>query len=143
MCNRMFGFSATSDGAAGNDDVHLALGYPQRTIFENVDDSVYNTSWGVYFQDIPSALAMDYVRRHPKHLHTYEKFQEDALAGMLPSFSWVEPSYIDTEHKAATDQHPNHDIGLGDQVVKQVYVFSLLPSPVGTLLISSCFSLSC
>lgn len=36
--NRMYVFSATSDGAANNNDAHIAIGYNQETIF----DSVYN-----------------------------------------------------------------------------------------------------
>jgi hypothetical protein len=32
----MYVHSATSHGAAGNDDALLILGYPQRTIYENI-----------------------------------------------------------------------------------------------------------
>ena len=42
--NRMYIMSATSDGAASNDDVQLALGYPQQTIFDNMFDN------GKYFK---------------------------------------------------------------------------------------------
>lgn len=34
--NRMFIFSATSDGAANNNDVHIAIGYDQKTVFDNL-----------------------------------------------------------------------------------------------------------
>ena len=37
--NRMFVFSATSDGAANNNDVHIAAGYSQQTIFDNLYDA--------------------------------------------------------------------------------------------------------
>jgi phospholipase C len=121
--NRMFLYSATSDGSANNDDVHLALGYPQRTIFENIDESKYNRTWGVYFQEAPSVFFMSYVRTEEnlKKFHSYEKFLEDAKAGTLPSFTFLEPNYSDLPGKPATDQHPDHDVGLGDQLIKEIY----------------------
>ena len=34
--NRMYLYSATSHGAASNDDLHIALGYPQETIYDSL-----------------------------------------------------------------------------------------------------------
>jgi len=60
--NRLYVYSATSDGSAANDDIRLAWGYPQRTVFENIDQSIYNRTWGVYFSEAPTAFFLKYVR---------------------------------------------------------------------------------
>jgi len=53
--------------------------------------------------------------------HDYKEFLAEAAAGTLPSFSWIDPNYSDTPERPATDQHPDHDVGLGDQLMKEVY----------------------
>lgn len=39
----------------------------------------------------------------------------------MPAFSWLEPNYFDGENYAASDQHPDHDVSIGDQLIKDVY----------------------
>jgi phospholipase C len=39
----------------------------------------------------------------------------------MPAFSWIEPNYFDGTHYAASDQHPDHDVSIGDQLIKDVY----------------------
>jgi phospholipase C len=97
--NRLYLHSATSYGSGSNDDVKLAEGYPQRTIFHSLDETVYNRTWGSYYQDAPTTLFFDYVR-HPKNLpklHPFFKFKEHADAGTLPNYAFLEPRYIDLE----------------------------------------------
>eukprot|EP00456_Euglypha_rotunda_P061595 TRINITY_DN5155_c0_g1_i9.p1 TRINITY_DN5155_c0_g1~~TRINITY_DN5155_c0_g1_i9.p1 ORF type:complete len:456 (+),score=63.71 TRINITY_DN5155_c0_g1_i9:104-1471(+) len=126
--NRLYLMTATSDGSANNDDARLAIGYPQRSVFENLDESIYNRTWGVYFQDGPSAFFVKYTRSQPHNFHDLEQFYQDSAAGTLPSFTFLEPRYADAL-QPATDQHPDHDVGLGDQLMKSVYE-SLVQSPL-------------
>jgi phospholipase C len=119
--NRVYLFSATSHGYANGGALQAIEGYPQRTIFENLDDSKYNRTWGLYFEEIPSAWFMKYTRHFPHRAHGYKRFLEDAANGTLPSFSFVDPIYTDSPNFPGTDQHPDHDVGLGDQLIKQVY----------------------
>jgi len=119
--NRVYLLSATSDGYANNAIPRTILGWPQRTIFENLDDSIYNTTWALYFQEISSAWMLKYPRRFPHRAHTMSKFFEDCANGTLPSFSFLDPIYSDTPRYPATDQHPDHDVGLGDQLIGEVY----------------------
>ena len=58
--NRMYIHSATSHGAAYNDDNQMVLGYPQKTIFKSLADS--KVDWGVYFGDIPGTLLFTDMR---------------------------------------------------------------------------------
>jgi len=52
--NRLFLHSCTSLGSISNDDVLLAEGYPQKTIYDSLYES--GVSWRSYFHDFPSVL---------------------------------------------------------------------------------------
>lgn len=53
------------------------------------------------------------LRKH----HFFDKFYTDAAAGDLPSFTWLDPAYLDDPpFHNATDQHPAHDVALGEAV---------------------------
>lgn len=52
--NRMFVHSATSYGQTSNDTIKLIEGFPQKTIFESLDESGF--SFGIYHQYPPSTL---------------------------------------------------------------------------------------
>lgn len=47
----------------------------------------------------------------------------------MPQFTWVEPAYFSTAKQPATDQHPDHDVSLGEEVVKNIYE-ALRASPI-------------
>lgn len=53
MVNRAFIDSATSHGKTDNDLLQILLGYPQKTIFEDLDAA--GASWRVYFQLIATS----------------------------------------------------------------------------------------
>jgi phospholipase C len=131
--NRLYVFSATSDGSAANDDVRLALGYPQRSVFRNIDESIYNRTWGVYFAEAPSAFFLKDTRTEENLLkfHDIRKFYTDVAAGTLPSYSFIEPRYFEIPDIPANDQHPDHDVGEGDRLMKSLYE-ALRASPLWT-----------
>lgn len=52
--NRLFIHSATSYGATSNDTKMLIQGFPQKTIFESLDESGF--SFGIYYQYPPTTL---------------------------------------------------------------------------------------
>ncbi|KAK8713125.1 hypothetical protein V6N13_148350 [Hibiscus sabdariffa] len=52
--NRLFVHSATSQGLTSNDAMKLIEGFPQKTIFESLDESGF--SFGIYYQYPPSTL---------------------------------------------------------------------------------------
>ncbi|XP_023516715.1 non-specific phospholipase C2-like [Cucurbita pepo subsp. pepo] len=65
--NRLYIHTGTSAGATSNIPPFLGKGYPQRTIFENLDDA--RMSFGIYFQNLPPTLAygnlwkLKYIRK--------------------------------------------------------------------------------
>ncbi|XWS52612.1 hypothetical protein CRYUN_Cryun11dG0085800 [Craigia yunnanensis] len=92
--NRLYVHSATSAGATSNIPSLLVKGYPQRTIFENLDNA--GIFWGIYYQNIPAT-------------------------GKLPGYVVVEQRYMDTKLDPANDDHPSHDVYQGQMFVKEVY----------------------
>ncbi|MFS7889095.1 putative phospholipase C [Helianthus anomalus] len=56
--NRLYVHSATSYGATTNDNKMMIEGYPQKTIFESVEDNGF--SFGIYYQLPPSTLFYRY-----------------------------------------------------------------------------------
>ena len=46
-----------------------------------------------------------------------------ALPGSLPYLSWVNPRWFVnvTNGEGASDQHPDHDVRLGEALMKEVY----------------------
>lgn len=120
--NRLYVHSATSHGATSNIASLLAKGYPQRTIFENLDDA--GLSFGVYYQNIPAVLFYRNLRKikYLGKFHPYDlSFKNDAKNGKLPGYVVVEQRYMDSKLEPANDDHPSHDVYQGQMFVKEVY----------------------
>jgi phospholipase C len=129
MVNRAYAASATSNGMGTNDEITIAKGLPQKTMFRQLLEM--GLDYRVYYQDIPALLQFKDMR-HKDARPRYNKLDQlflDLQKGDMPQFSWVEPAYFSTPKQAATDQHPDHDVSLGDQLIKDVYE-SLRSSPI-------------
>lgn len=127
--NRFYVHSATSHGATSNIASMLAKGYPQRTIFENIDDA--GLSFGIYYQSIPTTLFYRNLRKlkYLTKFHSYDStFKDQASKGSLPNYVVIEQQYLDSKSKPANDDHPSHDVYQGQMFVKEVYE-SLRSSP--------------
>ncbi|KAK8944640.1 hypothetical protein KSP39_PZI007521 [Platanthera zijinensis] len=119
--NRLFVYSATSHGATRHDPVDLLLGYPQKTIFDSLHDE--GLDFAIYFESLPTTLFYRNMRRldfAPK-FHWFPTFGKHAREGKLPSLSVIEPRYFDVVGAEADDDHPGHDVGNGQRLVKEVY----------------------
>ncbi|XP_056697977.1 non-specific phospholipase C2 [Spinacia oleracea] len=120
--NRLFVHSATSGGATSNIPALLAKGYPQRTIFENLESG--GIPFGIYYQNIPATLFYRNLRKLKyvtKFLPYGTFFKRHARAGKLPGYVVIEQRYTDTKSEPANDDHPSHDVYQGQLFVKEVY----------------------
>ncbi|ESQ50064.1 hypothetical protein EUTSA_v10001963mg [Eutrema salsugineum] len=120
--NRMFVHSGTSGGATSNNPMLLAKGYPQRTIFDNLDQD--DISFGIYYQNVPAVLFYRNLRKlkYIPKFHSYAlSFKDHAKKGKLPSYAVIEQRYMDTIFEPATDDHPSHDVYQGQKFIKEVY----------------------
>eukprot|EP00602_Paraphysomonas_sp_CaronLab_P006374 CAMPEP_0185027458 /NCGR_PEP_ID=MMETSP1103-20130426/12521_1 /TAXON_ID=36769 /ORGANISM="Paraphysomonas bandaiensis, Strain Caron Lab Isolate" /LENGTH=447 /DNA_ID=CAMNT_0027561465 /DNA_START=156 /DNA_END=1499 /DNA_ORIENTATION=+ len=127
--NRAYAASATSNGMGTNDVELMIRGFPQKTMFRQIEEM--GLDYRVYFEQIPSVLEFkDMRRQYARKSYRYlDKLYSDLAAGDMPQYSWVEPKYYDTPLGPATDQHPDHDVSAGDQLIKDIYE-SLRSSPL-------------
>lgn len=129
MVNRAYAASATSHGMGTNDPVTIAKGLPQKTMFRQLLEM--GLDYRVYYQDIPTLLQFKDMRHkdaRPRY-NRLEQLYTDIKNGDMPEFSWVEPAYYSTKNQAATDQHPDHDVSLGEEIIKNIYD-TLRSSPI-------------
>ena len=116
--NRFFLHAATSMGQADN----KRRQYEARTIFDNL--TARGEDWRVYFHDLPQCLMLASLRqlRFRKNFRVFnERFKSDCKTGLLPSYSFIEARYFDFGLLKANDQHPPHDVALGDRLIAAVY----------------------
>lgn len=115
--NRAFVHAGTSIGRVNNQPEPL---YDAQTIFEVLEDSGH--SWRVYNDSILMSLAR---LQFPAlwdpllqpHFRGIGELEEDAVAGTLPEYSFVEPSFL----FELNDEHPPHDVGLGEKFLLRVW----------------------
>lgn len=120
--NRFYAHSATSHGAMSNVRKDLIHGFPQKTIFDSLDEN--GLSFGIYYQNIPATLFFKSLRKlkHAIKFHNYAlKFKLHAKLGKLPNYVVVEQRYFDVQAMPANDDHPSHDVAIGQKFVKDVY----------------------
>ncbi|KAJ9179816.1 hypothetical protein P3X46_008136 [Hevea brasiliensis] len=120
--NRLYVHSATSHGATSNDTKLLAEGYPQKTIFESIDESGF--TFGIYYQHPPSTLFYRNLRKlkYLKNFHQFDlHFKKHCEEGKLPNYVVIEPRYFDLLNIPANDDHPSHNVSEGQKFGKEVY----------------------
>ncbi|EYU46195.1 hypothetical protein MIMGU_mgv1a004923mg [Erythranthe guttata] len=120
--NRLYVHSGTSHGATSHIISMLLKGYPQRTIFDDLDDA--GVSFKIYFQNIPATLFYRSLRK-VKYIFKFRPygwfFKSDAKKGKLPGYVVLEQRYMDSKANPANDDHPSHDVYQGQLLVKEVY----------------------
>ncbi|KAL7238348.1 hypothetical protein ACSBR2_004447 [Camellia fascicularis] len=120
--NRLFVHSATSHGATSNDTKKLIEGFPQKTIFESLDEEGH--SFGIYYQSPPATLFYRNLRKlkYVKNFHGFDlHFKRHCKEGKLPNYVVVEQRYFDLKILPGNDDHPSHDVFEGQKFVKEVY----------------------
>lgn len=116
--NRFFVHAATSGGSIDNQ----FRNYPMKTIFDSL--TAAQEDWTVYFHDMPQCVTLGSLRNpaYKKNFKTFQVFFAlDCQSGSLPSYSFIEPRYFDFLGLKANDQHPPHDVALGEQLIADVY----------------------
>src|SRR2546423_1395337 len=125
--NRFFVHTGTAYGYVNNEAFHFP--YLMHTVFERFKTCRFDRRWRVYFHDFPQSLTLARLWFHADHFHFYDDplerhtFKRDAARGLLPSYSFIEPRYFPDPilRTLPNDQHPPHDVRLGDQLIADVY----------------------
>ncbi|NUO48131.1 MAG: alkaline phosphatase family protein [Polyangiaceae bacterium] len=106
--NRFYLHGATSNGNTGNTP---NIGFD--SIFDLLEDA--GLSHRNYYSDVPWCTGAYFKTGG---LSSIETFFGDASAGTLPNFSIVDPGFFGS---GANDDHPDHDIQLGQALIASVY----------------------
>ncbi|MCL4561576.1 MAG: phosphoesterase [Chloroflexi bacterium] len=114
--NRFYVHAATSDGVSRDDPKHL---YEMKTIFDVLSENGF--TWNVYFGDIPQSLILQHQADRWDHFKEFHRFHKDLERGELATYTFIEPRFINFHHWKATDQHPPHDVRLGEYLIAEVY----------------------
>jgi phospholipase C len=122
--NRLFMLTATSAGDTSTGAYyHNKAGalYPQATFYDQLNKE--GLQWKHYYNDTPWELFIESVANNMKHVVPMAQFYADAKAGTLPSFAFINPrlSANTTTKEASNDQHPDHDVSLGEKYYKDIY----------------------
>eukprot|EP01100_Stratorugosa_tubuloviscum_P010139 TRINITY_DN4313_c6_g1_i1.p1 TRINITY_DN4313_c6_g1~~TRINITY_DN4313_c6_g1_i1.p1 ORF type:complete len:495 (-),score=268.41 TRINITY_DN4313_c6_g1_i1:93-1577(-) len=119
--NRAYLHSATSHGLANNDDKTLALGLPQKSIYEFLVENGYD--FRIYYTDFPAALIMKDLRKpaNLKRIVHISQYYADCENGTLPQYSFIEPRWFAVLDWQASDEHPPHDVKFGEYLTADVY----------------------
>jgi phospholipase C len=125
MPNRCFAQLGSALGFVNNDsyltgDYNVSTTnapYFATSIFGQINATA-GVDWKVYFNDFPlTALMADTWLDLTTKFHFFDQFASDVAAGTLPQYSWIEPAY----QIFASDNHPPHDINIGEYLLAEVY----------------------
>lgn len=116
--NRFFLHCASSGGCAKNDPLRV---YPMRTIYENLTDAGFD--WAIYFHDFPQSLTLENLQDSAfrSNFRFFPDFFRDLKNKRLPHYVFLEPRYFDFLQWKANDQHPPHDVSLGEHLIADIY----------------------
>ena len=114
MPNRFFIHAATSDGVAGNDATHF---YHMKTIFDLLSENGF--SWNVYYGDVPQCILVQH--KGLANFKMFHELYEDLKKGKLAAYTFIEPRFLDFLSFKSNDQHPPHDVRLGEYLIAEVY----------------------
>ena len=121
--NRRFLFCATASGITATDNVTFSVPARNGTIFDRLDQ--HAIPWGVYYQNAPSFLIVPGVDSTPARqakVHRMHAFYDDAKAGRLPAFTFLDPQYT------TTSEEDPQDIQVGERFIASV-VNTIMHSP--------------
>jgi phospholipase C len=120
--NRFFMHTGTAGGWVNNDPSHWPYRMP--TIFRRLSD--HKRDWAIYFHDLPNTamLADMWSKLATTHFRLFHKqFEQDALNGELPSYTFIEPRYFVSRvhNKIPNDQHPPTNLVHAEELIARTY----------------------
>jgi len=93
----------------------------KKTIYDSITEAGH--SFCIYFNDFPSALFCARLRE-PQYWACFgdmAAFYDDVAAGTLPDYSFLEPRWFTFYDWGASDQHPPHDVAMGEYLIADIY----------------------
>ena len=125
ICNRAFAHYGTSFGRVDMDPFDVIE--PIKSIYTRLVTATPKRSAKVYYYDVASSTmeVANLLQHQTEVFGTYQQFLSDCDNNRLPDYSFVEPNYSDHDsdegEEVANDQHPDHDVQAGEQLIAEVY----------------------
>lgn len=118
--NRYYSLTGTSYGKAFNDVDQTILGYPMKSIFDQLNEAGKTSK--IYFHDVSQAMGLKRMRtlQNIKKFRPFADFYADLKNGNLADFTFIEPLF-NPGVRPATDQHPDHSVIEGEAYMKELY----------------------
>jgi len=93
-----------------------------KTIYELLDQ--FGRTGTIFYHD--STMAMTFkalASGQSKWFGLFDDFESACKTGNLPDYSFIEPQYFDSPDgsEQASDQHPDHNIQYGEDLIRDVY----------------------
>lgn len=123
ICNRAFAHYGTSFGRVDMNPFDIIE--PFKSVYTRLVTA--NHTAKVYYYDTASSSmeVPNLLQNQPEVFGTYDQFKSDCDNNRLPEYSFVEPNYSDHDtdegEEVANDQHPDHDVMAGEQLIAEVY----------------------
>lgn len=119
--NRAYAHAATS---VGHVDMTINWWKESKTIYELLVENQRTAK--IYYTDATIALTFGGMmdRQSLYFVPEFDQFFRDCKANNLPDYCFLEPRYNATDGGdpiAASDQHPDHDVATGEQLIHDVY----------------------
>ena len=124
LCNRAFAHYGTS---FGNVDMNLFyITDPILSIYARMNKAGHSAKVYYYDQQSSSLEVPNLLLNQPELFGLYKDFVQDAAAGKLPEYCFIEPNYSDHPGPGggqilASDQHPDHNVKAGERFIAMVY----------------------
>ena len=112
--NRTFAAAGTSQGHLDN----VVKVFTCPSIFGLLSQN--KIDWGIYGYNRDPLTQLDFPDTQsadPSHFGHFRDFQGRAAAGTPPAYTFLEPSW----GAGGNSQHPNYDVALGEQLIRDVY----------------------
>lgn len=124
--NRAFALTGTSSGLTETgvwyqNQMNMLL--PSKTIYDLIDEGYAPGMWRHYYNDTPWEIFIQKIAHNTDHVFNMDQFYQDAAEGNLPYFGFINPrcGINMTTMEGSNDDHPDHDVALGEQFVKDIY----------------------
>jgi phospholipase C len=119
--NRAYAHAATS---VGHVDMTINWWKETKTVYELLVEHGHSAK--IYYHDATMAQTFGGMidRQDDFFVPNFNDFFEDCKHNRLPDYCFLEPQYNATEGDdptAASDQHPDHDVSEGEQLIHDVY----------------------
>lgn len=124
ICNRAFAHYGTSFGNVGMNLFYVSNSVP--SIYERLHAAGHSSR--IYHYDMQSSSmgTVSLVRSNPQLFASYDQFIKGCKTGRLPDYCFIEPNYVDHSGSdgtvaLASDQHPVHNVQVGESFIASVY----------------------